>query len=236
MGRYAEAVTAIETAIRLNPNLPIRDRIVAGLAFLLNDEPERAIKELERARAEAPNVEDAHAMLTAAYAWAGRTDDARLAAAEAVRLQSQLVCRDLPHSPFSFSQQTGPRQNSCGHEGRRASGMAVWISALNSSDRLTAEEIRRLAFGRTWQGRLENGEPALTQIQPNGKFAFRTTNQIATGVPSSPPTCSANRSRQLLLGRPLCGHLYTARNAQAQDDLDYTYVNPVKVFHFSPNQ
>ena len=66
------------------PELPISDRIVAGLAFLLNDEPERAIEMLERARAEAPNVDDTHAMLTAAYARAGRMDAARRAAAEAV--------------------------------------------------------------------------------------------------------------------------------------------------------
>jgi TolB-like protein len=39
--RHTDAVAAIEAALRLNPNLPTSDRIVAGLAFILNDEPER---------------------------------------------------------------------------------------------------------------------------------------------------------------------------------------------------
>ena len=89
-GRHADAIAAIERAMRLNPSLPTSDRIVAGMAFLLNDEPERAIEMLERARSEAPNVDDTHAMLTAAYARAGQMDAARRAAAEAVRLGPNL--------------------------------------------------------------------------------------------------------------------------------------------------
>ena len=43
-GHHADAIAAIERAMRLNPSLPTSDRIVAGMAFLLNDEPERAIE------------------------------------------------------------------------------------------------------------------------------------------------------------------------------------------------
>ena len=60
----------------------------------------------------------------------------------------------------------------------KAGGIPEWPYGFTAddSDKLSAEEIRGLAFGRTWQGRLENGSSALTQIQPNGTFAFRTTN------------------------------------------------------------
>ena len=108
-------------------------------------------------------------------------------------------------------------------------------SAPSPATKSTAEEIRRLAFGRTWQGRLENGEPALTQIQTNGKFAFRTTNQIATGRAFVSADMFCEEIEAVFLGRPLCGFIYR-RSAQAEDDLEYTYVNPGKVFHFSPNQ
>jgi tetratricopeptide (TPR) repeat protein len=234
MGRYADAVTAIETAIRLNPNLPVRDRIVAGLAFLLTDQPKRAIKELERARAEAPNVEEAHAMLTAAYAWAGQIEDAHVAAAEAVRLAPNLSVETyrVLLSHFRNKQDVARLLDAM-----RKGGFNEWPYGFTAepSDKVPAEEIRRLAFGRTWKGRLATGEPALTQIQANGKFAFRTTNQIATGRAFVSADMFCEEIEAVSLGRPLCGFIYR-RSAQTEDALEYTYVNPAKVFHFSPNQ
>ena len=126
-GHPAEAVAAIETAMRLNPSLPASDRIVAGLAFLLNDKPERAIETLERARAEAPNVDDTYAMLTAAYARAGRMDAAHRAAAEAVRLGAQRLRRAISRDPRQLSQGSGPGQDPrCAERGWTAA-MAVRV-------------------------------------------------------------------------------------------------------------
>ena len=108
--------------------------------------------------------------------------------------------------------------------------------SADSSDKVSAEEIRRLAFGRTWKGRLENGEPALTQIQTNGKFAFRTPNHIATGRAFVSADYVLRRDRGGFPGSPAVRLHISPRSAQAEDGLDYTYVNAVKVFHFSPNQ
>ena len=173
-GRHADAIAAIERAMRLNPSLPTSDRIVAGMAFLLNDEPERAIDILERARTEAPNVDDTHAMLTAAYARAGQMDAARRAAAEAVRLSPNL-CVEIYRvilGPFSDQRDLVKILDAMS-----AGGLPQWPYGFSADprDRLAAAEIGRLAFGRTWQGRLEGGGPALAQIQPDGKMAFRTT-------------------------------------------------------------
>ena len=173
-GRHADAIAAIERAMRLNPSLPTSDRIVAGMAFLLNDEPERAIEILERARTEAPNVDDTHAMLTAAYARAGQMDAARRAAAEAVRLGPNL-CVEVYRvilGPFRDHRDLVKILDAMS-----AGGLPQWPYGFSADprDRLAAAEIGRLAFGRTWQGRLEGGGPALAQIQPDGKMAFRTT-------------------------------------------------------------
>ena len=233
MGRYADAVSAIETAIRLNPNLPITDRLVAGLAFLLNDNPERAIKEFEQARFEAPNVDDIHAMLTAAYASAGQTDEARIAATEAVRSTPTLSV-DVYRILLSHlrSKKDLDRILAAMREG----GLPQWPYGFSadSADRLTAEEIRHLAFGKTWQGRLEDGDPALAQIQPNGTFAFRTTTHIATGRAFVSDGLFCEQVEATLLGRPVCGSVYRRKKPEAEDHLDYTYVNALKVFHFSP--
>lgn len=231
-GRHADAVAAIETAIRVNPNLPTTDRIVAGLAFLLNDDPEQAIEVLEKARAVSPNVDDVHVILTAAYASAGRTDEANRAAVEAVRL-SPNVCIELYRvvlSHFRSSQDLAKVLAAL-----KAGGLPEWPHGFSADpgNRMAAAEVGRLAFGRTWQGRLEGGGPALSQIERDGKLAFRTTNYIATGRAFMAGDTLCEQVEALSLGRPVCGPVYRRRNPSGEDNLPYTYVNATKVFHFS---
>jgi len=232
-GRHADAVTAIEAAVQLNPSLPTGDRIVAGLAFLLNDQPERAIEILERARAEAPKVDDIYAMLTAAYTLTGRTDAARGAAAEAVRLSPNL-CVELYRLIFSHFNSEQDLAKIL--DALRAGGLPEWPYGFSADarDRLTAAEIERLAFGRTWQGRIEGGGPALALIKPEGELVFRTTTQLATGRAFVSEDMLCERIESLSLGRPVCGPVYRHRNPADAGGLAYTYVNASKVFHFSP--
>jgi adenylate cyclase len=232
-GRHADAVAAIETAIRLNPKLPTSDRIVAGMAFLLNDEPERAIEMLERARIEAPNVDDTHAMLTAAYARAGRMDDARRAAAQAVRLGPNL-CVEVYRVILGHFRNHQDLAKIL--DAMRAGGFPEWPYGFSADprDRLMAAEIGPLTFGQTWQGRIEGGGPALSQIQPDGKMAFRTTTQIVTGVAFVAGDMLCERIEALSLGRPVCGPVYRLPEPSGEDGLAYVYVNASKVFYFSP--
>ena len=72
-GQFAEAAAAIDTALKLDPNLSPADREVAGLVFFFNGENDRAIATLERARADAPGAVNILVALAAAYARAGRT-------------------------------------------------------------------------------------------------------------------------------------------------------------------
>jgi TolB-like protein/Tfp pilus assembly protein PilF len=231
--RHADAVAAVETAVQLNPKLPTGDRIVAGLAFLLNDQPERAIDILERARAEAPNVDDTHVMLTAAYTLTGRTDAARGAAAEAVRLSPNL-CVELYRVNLGYFHSDKDLAKIL--DALSAGGLPEWPYGFiaGSRDRLTAVEIERLAFGRTWQGRLDGGGRALTLIKPNGELVFRTTTQLATGQAFVSGDMLCERIEALSLGRPVCGPVYRDTNLSGEDDLAYTYVNATKTFHFSP--
>ena len=57
-GNHAEAAAAVETALRLDPNLSAIDREVAGLVFLLQGDNAKAIETLERTRDDAPAVGD----------------------------------------------------------------------------------------------------------------------------------------------------------------------------------
>jgi TolB-like protein/Tfp pilus assembly protein PilF len=231
--RHADAVAAVQTAVQLNPNLPTGDRIVAGLAFLLNDQPERAIDILERARAEAPNVDDTHVMLTVAYTLTGRTDAARAAAAEAVRL-TPVLCVEQYRMIFGYLRSGQDLAKIL--DALSAGGLPEWPYGFSadSRDRLTAAEIERLAFGRTWQGRVEGGGQALALIKPNGELVFRTMTQLVTGRAFVSGDRLCERIEALSLGRPVCGPIYRHTNPSGEDDLAYTYVNASKTFHFSP--
>jgi adenylate cyclase len=234
-GRHADAVAAIETAMRLNPKLSTSDSVVAGMAFLLNDEPERAIEILERARADAPNVDDIYAMLAAAYAQVGRVDAAHRAAAEAVRVSPNL-CVEVYR--ITLSHFRNDRDLAKILSAMSAGGLPEWPYGFNadSLDRLNAAEIDRLAFGRTWQGRVEGGGPALAQIESDGQLAFRTRTHIATGVAFVAGDLLCERIDALSLGRPMCGPVYRLAKPSDEDELAFAYANASKVFYFSPVQ
>ena len=231
-GRHADAVTAIETAIQLSTDLPVGDSILAGLAFLLNDQPERAIAMLEGARAKAPGVDDIHVMLAAAYSLTGRTDAAQSAAAEAVRL-SPNVCVELYRVTLAHFDNDKDLAKILG--ALRAAGLPEWPYrySAGSRDRLTADEIKGLAFGQTWQGRIEGGGPALMQMKPNGDLVFRTISGISTGKARISRDMLCERIDGLSLGRLACGPIYRRTASSGENELTHTYVNASKVFHFS---
>ena len=100
-GQFPEAAAAIDTALKLDPNLSPADRVVAGLVFFFNAENDRAIATLERARADAPGAVNILVALAAAYARAGRISEARAAVAEGIQSPSQQFF------PFSNPDRTG---------------------------------------------------------------------------------------------------------------------------------
>ena len=85
-GNHADAAKAVETALKLDPNLLRIDREVVGLVFLLQGDTAKAIETLERARDDAPEAGGFRILLAAAYARAGRLQDAKAAIADGLRL------------------------------------------------------------------------------------------------------------------------------------------------------
>lgn len=230
-GRHADAVAAIETAQQFNPSLTVSERQVAGMAFLLHGDYARAIETLERARAETRRPDGIYVLLAAAYARAGRLNEARDAVAEARRrvpVMSVELCRVL-YAPFR-----NDRDLELILDAIRAAGLPQWPFDFRGDDRdrLNGADISRLAFGRTWLGRTEAGEPALLQFSRDGSTAFRTPTQIATGTAFVDREMLCQQSENVLLGRPRCGPVY--RRTHDPGEPAYTYVNAFTVFHFSP--
>jgi TolB-like protein/Flp pilus assembly protein TadD len=231
-GRHADAVAAIETAQQFNPNPSTREREVAGMAFLLHGDYARAIQTLERARAETLRQTAAiPVLLAAAYVRAGRLSEARDAVTES-RRYIPANCVELWRVVYAHFRNGQDLEGLLG--AMRDAGLPQWPFDFHGDDRdrLNGADISRLAFGRTWRGRTGDGEPAIKQFSRDGKTAFRTPTQIATGTAFVDQEMLCEQGENVLLGRPRCGPVY--RRTRDPGEPAYTYVNPLTLFHFSP--
>jgi adenylate cyclase len=85
-GRSEEAIQSFETALRFNPHMDPSNLIALGLAYYVKRRYDDSITTLERSLARNPNIAFNHIVLAAAYAQAGRSEDATRAAASVRRL------------------------------------------------------------------------------------------------------------------------------------------------------
>jgi Flp pilus assembly protein TadD len=227
-GRHAEAAAAIATAQRLDPNLSATDRQVAGLVLLLNGDLTNAVETLEKARAQAPGADDVHSLLAAAYATAGRMDEARAAAAEALRLGAISV--------ESYRMELSYLRNGEDIEavlaGLRKAGFHQWPSGFQGDerDRLSGGNISRLVYGHTLRGKLNADLPAILQVGKDGDFVFRSTALLYTGRAFVDGDRLCVQSESAGMGRPGCGPVY---RRPAGEEWAFIYVHGSYAFYFS---
>ncbi len=230
-GKFADSTAAIETALRLDPNLPPIDRLVAGLVFFFSGDNDRAIAALERARDDAPGVSPTLIALAAAYARAGRLAEARAAVAQGSRFPPNYS--SLSAIRINWAHFRNAKDLTFLLDALREAGLPEWPFSFSAEehDRLNGEAIARLVLGHTLQGRIEPGLPALMQIGQDGKTAFRTSRQfiIETVFVNRDDLCEKSEG---VFGRADCGPVYKWGSAAGQPS--YAYVNSGKVYYFSP--
>jgi tetratricopeptide (TPR) repeat protein len=228
-GNHPEAVAAVEKALSFDPNLSPVDRQVAGLAFLLAGETSKAVETLERSREETPGAGDFWITLAAAYARAGRLDDAKSAVAEGVSLLAGMD--SLSGWLISCAHFRKPEDLALIIDALREAGLPHWPFgfANDEGDQLKGEEIASLVFGHILHGELEpDGQPALMQIAQNGKAGFRSRTRMMTETVFVEGDLLCEQSENMF-GRPDCGPVYIRK----EPDREYTFVNSSKVFHFT---
>jgi len=78
--RTDDAIKALETTLRLNPNTVAGSFYFLGLGYYLTDRYEDAIRTLKQGLSREPNHTEIHIALAASYAQAGRLEKAAAAA------------------------------------------------------------------------------------------------------------------------------------------------------------
>jgi adenylate cyclase len=230
-GQFAEAAAAIDTALKLDPNLSPVDRQVAGLVFFFNGENDRAIATLERARADAPGAVNILVAVAAAYARAGRISDARAAVAEGIRVppnNSSLSAMRIAWAHFRNAKDLTFLVDTL-----REAGLPEWPFSFSADehDRLDGEAIAQLVLGHTLQGRIEPGFPTMMQIGQDGRTAYRSSRQFLTEtvIVDRDQLCEKSEN---MFGRADCGPVY--KHGSVAGEPGYAYVNSSKVFYFAP--
>ncbi|HEX2473407.1 MAG TPA: adenylate/guanylate cyclase domain-containing protein [Lacipirellulaceae bacterium] len=154
VGRPAEAIPYIRTALRLDPHYPSFFIFVLGLTEFSLEHFEAAATAAENSVAINPKDENAFLLLAATYGHLGRRQDAEAAIARSNDLR---VGRgDVPITistspPLDLSKQQDSARL---FQGLRLAGVPEsLLSEEFSGNKLTADEIRSLLFGHRLHGR-----------------------------------------------------------------------------------
>lgn len=170
MGRPEEGIPHIEKALSVDPLNPARPLWMFGFAYFGMDRYDEAVSYMERAIK--PRPHSSHWALIAAYAQAGRTEEA----ADTLKRYSQL--RKYKEPPTVSTLLTyHPYKNENDRE-RLAQGLlAAGLSGhydLSDDNRLTGDEIRSGILGRTVTGIFrKTGRQYWITFDADGTTSFR---------------------------------------------------------------
>ncbi|TCN30197.1 adenylate/guanylate cyclase domain-containing protein [Sinorhizobium americanum] len=231
-GNHAEAAAAVETALRHDPDLSAVARFTAGLVFYFQRDYARSIESFERARDGSPGNGLFVTPLALPYVRVGRLDDARAAVAQGFRLLAGTDC--LAAWRLNLGYFRDQQDLSFILDALREAGMPEWPFGFKGDerDRLSGDEIASTVMGSLLQGKIEpSASPALMQVGPDGKAAFRSATQMMTEMVFVKEDLLCEQSENAF-GQADCGPVY--RRANSPDETRYVYVNSSKVFYFSP--
>jgi tetratricopeptide (TPR) repeat protein len=236
-GNHVEAATAVEKALRLDPNLSPIDREIAGLVFFVEGNATKAVETLERVRDDAPAVGAFRITLAAAYVRAGRLGDAQAAVTDGLRLTGELEFpaqfRSLSSWRISYAQFRISRDLDVILDALRQAGLPEWPFGFTADerDRLKGADISSLILGHTLQGQLEPGrQPAILQVGKDGDAGFRSLTRMFSETVYVDRDLLCEQSENMF-GRPDCGPVY---KHSVPAGIGYTFVNSGKVFSFTP--
>ncbi len=227
-GRSAEAVAAAETALRFDPRPPAATFLAAGLALYLNGRYDRAVEMLERARDLAPGLNESPEFLGMAYAQAGALGKAK---AEANALLEYFPSASLRYFRIVYAHHRRSEDLTRRLDGLGKAGIPEWPFGfeVRPDRRIDGTQVQALTNSQIWRGQHENGEQFLLQVTDDGTAAYSSPSSLRTGRLFFRDDMLCYESKDFMLGRPNCGHVY--RDGETQ--FDYVYVNAFSVMRFS---
>ena len=235
-GNHAEAAAAVETALKLDPNLSPIDREVAGLVFLLarrHRESHRDSRTHPRRCAGGRRISDYARRGLCPRRPLARTRKRQSPTASGWWQDRILRSRGHWHAfGINYAHFRNAEDLALIIDALRQAGLPEWPFGFTAdeNDRLKGEEIASLVLGHTLKGQLEpDGQPAIMQIGHgwHGGFPHDDANADRESLCRSRPLMRAERE-----------YVWAPRSAVPSTDAadaagkGYSYVNATMVFHF----
>jgi len=105
-GRPEEAIPLLQEAIRINPLGPAPYFFALGTALRITGRLEEAVSAYKKILRRAPNSVSAHAVLAATYVMMGREQEARVEAAEVLRINPKFSLENYARNNLPFKDQS----------------------------------------------------------------------------------------------------------------------------------
>ncbi len=230
-GRPAEALSAMDTVSRLNPRPPPYVHSYRGFVLYMNGRYQEAVAALQRV--DAPKQSDfGLETLAMAYARLGQLAEARAAVAT---LLERWPNDSIEGLRLVYAHHRRPEDLAQRLDALREAGLPEWPYDFRGrpEDRLDADAIRRLTFGRTWDGHLAEGEPFFQQTNTNGEVAHRRPFGMLVGAATVEDDMLCVQSPAIAMGRKRCGPVYRLPEGSHGTDA-FAWANGETTLYFSP--
>ena len=230
-GRPAEALASMETVLRLNPKAPRYVHDYHAWVLFMNRRYQEALEALG-SEMEGTRGYFAAETLAMTNAELGRLDAAREALAV---LYQRWPANNLAYYRVLYAHYRREEDRALHFDALRKAGMPEWPYGHEEreEDRLDGAAIRALAFGRTWNGRTEEGLRFVQEIAPDGTVAFRSPSASMIGMASIEDDRLCLQYPGFLLGRRHCGLVYRHAQEAPGENGQYVYVNVDTIKYFS---
>jgi len=227
-GRHAEALVAMETALRIDPKPSPQFRADFGWVLFYNQQYERALEELEKARDGGVNYIET---LAAVYVKLGRSAEAQATVREWLNIGGSI---NLQLLRLQYSHQRKQDVDDW-LDALRTAGLPEWPYGYQGRPerRLDSQEIAAVAYGHTWTGRRDYLRPFVQEISEDGALAYRDTSTLVTGTISVEAGKLCQQNETFLMGRKHCGYVYRNPDGRRETEDEYIYVSPFAIYRFS---
>ncbi len=236
-GRQAEALPAIEAALRLEPNPPPDILAIWARVLFMNHDYAQALDVLRRARAvRLPKyILRTRLLLAMIHAELGQVEQAREELQRAMR-RNQTLWWNVSYFRRLWAHHKQSDELDHELDALRKAGLPEWPSGYEDvgEERLGGAAIGDLLFGATWRGRSLNQYDVFAQkADEDGNVLYHTLGRSWEGKASVEGDRLCYEIPAILLGRRFCGVVYRNPDGTPEERNEYVAVDVFDVHYFS---
>lgn len=229
-GQHAEALAAMEEALRREPKPPPAFHASLGWVLFWNGQYERAIEHLETALEGGVEYFQTLAMT---YAELERLEEAR---AIVKKLRDAFPAYSLANVRATYTYHKRAEDLEHRLAALRKAGVPEWPFGYQgrTEDRLDGSSIEAITYGRTWVGHdAGNRGSFIQEFDDDGNVAFKGSSSLLTGRASveGGMLCIQFPSRNL--GQKQCSYLFRNPEGTPENQNEYVMVADTVILNFS---